>query len=83
MMENNNGRQFLSYKWLVGILIGVVGFLTFFVINDINLRIKQIELERAQGFERLSTLEAQRKDISDRLDRIESKIDLIIRDYKL
>ena len=83
MIENNNGRQFLSWKWLGGILIGVVGFLIFFVINDINLRIKQIELEHSQGFERLSTLEAQRKDISDRLDRIESKLDLIIRDYKL
>ena len=77
MNETTNGR-FLSWKWLTGILIGVVLAMTAFIINNLYGDVGQIKLEHVDGQQRLQAIETANVDVQRRLMRIEDKLDKIL-----
>ena len=69
----------LTYKWLTGILITIVLAMTAFVINILYSDVSEIKIEHTTGTQRIQSLETSRDLTKDRLDRLEDKIDWLIK----
>lgn len=62
------------YKWFVGVALGLVGFF----VRDLHSQYKDHLKESAARENRIVTLEANSKNVVDRLDDIANKLDRLI-----
>lgn len=73
-VTQQNGNNFLSYRWLVGILIT---FLTMSIVAwaaSMDNRLAKVEDTTIS----VAQLQAQSESTNKRLDRIESKLDQVL-----
>ena len=70
--------QNLTYKWLGGILIGIILALVAYISNTIIVDVNKLKSEHIEGNAKIQILESDNTDIQRRLQRIENKIDDII-----
>lgn len=62
------------YKWFVGVALGLVGFF----VRDLHTQYKDHLKESAVRDNRIVTLEANSRNVVDRLDDIANKLDRLI-----
>jgi hypothetical protein len=76
--SSDNGSKYLSWKWLAGVLLGVVFLLTgFFVgggMSDSKVEMKEIKVIVATNCIRLTKIETNYEHITKSLERIEQKL---------
>lgn len=73
---NNNGN--LTYKWLVPLLIIVIGSLSMAWLTWTNERITMGERERAQLFISVGILAEQNQTVTKQLEKINGKLDKML-----
>ncbi len=77
--SNDNGDKYLSWKWLAGVLLGVVFLFTgFFVgggINETKMEMKEVKEVVVINCARLTKIETNYEHIVKTLVRIEDKLD--------
>jgi hypothetical protein len=67
-----------TFRWIVGGLLGVICSIGGFWLSHLTGKIEDIAADIASRNQRISVLEANVGAVSQRLDRIESKIDYLI-----
>ena len=78
MTEPNGKSNSLTYRWLTGILVGIVLTMSAFIINNLYLEVGSIKVEHVDGRQRIQALETINVDVQRRLTRIESKLDKLL-----
>ena len=81
-VAEQEGPGTLSWKWLAGIALAVVGFLVATwmkaVADDLDTLAKTVTQSLSSHGERLASLEARDRSTTDHLDRIEEKLDRVL-----
>lgn len=72
-----NGNA-LTFKWLAGILIGIVTIGIAAFLNSTYARVNNIESSHQVLVGEISASEEHNKSVDDRLNRIENKLDTLI-----
>ena len=73
-----NNKQFLTYKWLVPILLGIIVSVFGYWGVQLQERINSIETYHREAGSKVSSLESTYILMTDRLNRIEGKLDRLI-----
>ena len=78
-MDNKNNKTFLTYKWLVGILVAIVIMSVAGWAGTLQGRVSAGEMENDIQNKDIAILQANYKNIIDRFDSMEKKLDSVLR----
>ena len=73
--KKNGNALFVNKAWLISILVMIIGFGSGTWVWMVENRFAEATTIRLGGFSRLSAVETVVTGITDRLDKIESKLD--------